>query len=291
MTARVCVACRHPLPRDVPCDQPGHEVVDLDPADELAGLARDILIEQTWGPRAEQVRRRQLIVRRRQRTTAAGLSAGGITSVLAIAAGAGPLFYVAGAVAGLVAATAAAIVQPHREDLRFPIAAAALPALPHFAAGTIVDAGDDLRSPASGLYAAGWAVQLTLARPGGPRVVFRDAATSGLEIELDGGERARVPFGPWRPGGALLALRELDEPDVNAYLRRIDASYRPQDPFAPFHHDAVHEELLHVGDRVELFGTWHAVPDPQAGDDPLYRDAPATVRVPIGWPTLRRLRA
>jgi hypothetical protein len=284
---RVCLVCRHAVPGDLPCDPPEHEVV------ALSDTGRARLVEAAWGDRRQQLALMRAGEVRNRRAAAAGVVTG-------VAAGAGiavflgpyrPLILAGGVLAGGIAAALTGAVHGRDQDARFPRAAAALPAPAPFARGVIVDAGDDLRSPASGLWCAAWAIELTLARPGGPRVVFRDAAAAGLEIHLDGGARARVPAGPWRPAGALVPLLDVDEHALLAHLRDVDPRHRDDDPVAPFQHDAVHESLLMVGERVELHGAWTPVPDDRRGAEPLYRDAPPTLLVPAGWPSLRRAPA
>lgn len=283
---RVCLTCRHVVPARQPCAIPEHDVVDLD--DE--GRAR--LVEAVWGDRGQQLALMRARSRRSQRAATAGVSTG-VAAGIGIAVLIGPyrpLILAGGVLAGAIAAGLAGVVRRADRDTRFPLAAAALPEPAPFARGVVVDADDDRRSPASGLWCAGWAIELTLARPGGLRVVLRDAATSALAIQLDGGARARVPAGPWRPAGGLVPLLDVDEPGVLAHLRGIDPRHREEDDLAPFQHDAVHESLLMVGDRVELHGSWEPVPgEPRAGD-PLYRDAPPSVLIPVGWPALRRAR-
>jgi hypothetical protein len=284
---RICLACRQALAPGVACDLAGHEAVALD-AD---GRAR--LIEAVWGDRAQQLAMMRARSRRSQRAATAGVSTG-VAAGIGIAVLIGPyrpLILAGGVLAGAIAGGLASTVSRRDGDMRVPYAAAALPEPPPFARGVIIDAGDDVRSPASGLWCAGWALELTLSRPDGPRVVLRDAATAALSIQLDGGARARVPAGPWRPAGGLVPLLDTDEPTVLAHVRTIDPQHRDDDMLAPFQHDAVHEALLMVGDRVELHGTWEPIPDDRRASDPLYRDAPPSVLIPTGWPSLRRTRA
>jgi hypothetical protein len=284
---RVCLVCRHALPAGAPCHDAAHEVVDV----ESAG--RDRLVEEVWGDRSDQLAMMRARGRRSQRAATAGISTG-IAAGIGVAVLIGPfrpLILAGGVLAGAIAAGLAGAIRGGASDLRFPRPAAELPEPPPFARGVVVDAADEARSPASGLWCAAWAIELTLARPGGARVVLRDAATAALSIELDGGARARVPAGPWRPAGGLVPLLDVDEHAIAAHVRGIDPRHADDDPLAPLQHDAVHEALLMVGDRVELHGAWEPIPDERRASDPLYRDAPPSVLVPLGWPSLRRARA
>jgi hypothetical protein len=283
---RLCLVCRHALAPGAECDLPGHQAVDVD------GDGRARLVETVWGDRAQQLAMMRARSRRSQRAATAGVSTG-VAAGIGIAVLIGPyrpLILAGGVLAGAIAGGLASAVTRRDGDMRLPFAAAALPEPAAFARGVIVDAGEDQRSPASGLWCAGWALELTLSRPGGPRVVLRDAATAALSIHLDGGARARVPAGPWRPAGGLVPLLDTDEPTVLAHVRTIDPHHQDEDMLAPFQHDAVHEALLMVGDRVELYGTWEPIPDDRRDADPLYRDAPPSVLIPSGWPSLRRAR-
>lgn len=282
-TARICLACRHLAP--VACDLPDHETVALD----AAGRAR--LVEAVFGDRDQRAAHLGERLRRHRRAAAAASSSG-------IAAGAAigllvapwkPVIVAGGVFVGGVVGVLAGVVRRGGPEAGFPRPAVDVPAPPPFARGTIVDAGDDLRSPASGVWCAAWSIALTIARPGGPRVVFRDARTTELAIALDGGARARVPAGPWRPAAPLVPLLDVDDLAIHAHLRAVDPAYAEHDESSPFHHDGADEALLQLGDRVELCGAWHPAPDDQARDA-LYRDPAATIYLPSGWPALRRAR-
>jgi hypothetical protein len=277
---RICLACRHPVGER--CELEGHEVVDLD------ARGRERLIGEVWGDRETRAE-----LRARSRAGRRALGAGG-TAGVATAAGlwvlvgaAPPLMIMGGLFAAASIGGFAGLVRRTHEDPRFPRAAVPRPASARFAVGTIVDAGEDERSPASGLWCAAWAIELSVSRRDGARTVFRDAWCAGLEILVDGGARARVAPGPWRPAGALVPLADWDDLAIEKHLRGVDPAYDVHDELAPFHHDAVAEMLLRVGDRVALCGAWTPAPDDR-GDESLYRDAPATALVADGWPALGR---
>lgn len=235
------------------------------------------------------MRQVRLHKRRSRVTAAAGVSSGTAAAIIsAIAVGPSqPLMVAVGAFVGSVAMGVSMIVQPRPDDETFPRAAAAPPPACPFARGKIVAAESDLQSPASGLWVAAWSIALTLTRRDGPRVVFRDAATTAITIELDDGTRARALAGPWRAAGELVPLLDVDDAAMTSHLREVDPAYEPHDALAPFRHDTVHELLLRVGDRVELCGGWEPVPD---GEQAMYRDvAPSTLR-PVAWPAMRRTR-
>jgi hypothetical protein len=287
VTAWLCLACRHPVPDGGGCDQPGHQAVRLDEA------GRPHLLTAVWGDPDLRRRHHGARTRRGRRAATAGVGSGVIAG-LAMGVTVGPsrpLILVTGLLVGAVAGGFAGMVRRGDDDAGVPHPAAALPEVPPFARGTVIDAGDDGRSPASGVWAAAWAIELTVMRPGGARVVFRNAWCAGLELALDDGARARVPAGPWRPSGGLVPLLDVDELGVLAHLRRIDPQHHDQDELTPFRHDAVHEALISVGDRVELGGAWHpTIDDRDRVVAPLYREAPPSVLVPAGWPVLRRTR-
>ncbi len=283
VASQLCLTCRQVVVAGA-CDPPDHQLITLDAA------GRERLDTAMRGSRAERLLLEHRRARRSQRI-------GGVGGVAALAASlvtvlsvpSRELALLVGGAIGLLGAGVTSLID--RRPQRRVVGAVDRPPAPPFARGTIVAArGDDLRSPASGLWCAGWALELSQGSSDAGATVLRDATTAGLDIRLDGGARARVPAGPWHPAGELVTLLDLDELALTAHLRVIDPRHRGDDPLEPLHHDVVHEALLHVGDRVELCGAWRPVPDDRADGDPsLYRDAPATVLIPSRWPTLRRV--
>lgn len=282
---RVCLQCRAAMPDDVACDRPGHEAVVLD----AGGRAR--LIDAVWGDHE----RRQRLIRARDRHRKAmavggaiGGTIAGVATVLALPSG---LLATGATLAGAtVGAAVADVIAGRAPDDAMPLVAADPGPAPSQGRATITSA-PDLSSPASDVWCAAWAIELWGTWRGRPRLMLRDAWTDGLELDLEGGGKARVPAGPWRPGGELVVLVDTDERALSEHLRAIDERHDPDHELDPFRHDGVREALLQVGDRVELCGAWR--PELQPGDahhDPLYREAPATVLVPDGWPVLRRIR-
>ncbi len=282
---RVCLQCRSAMPDDVACDLPGHDAVVLDDA------GRSRLIAAVWGDRE----RRQRLLRardRHRRTRATGGTIGGLVAGIAtVVIVPSRLLGVGAALAGAAIGSMLISVATGRgDDGAVPLPADEPPAVPPRARATIVSA-DEACSPASEIWCAAWAIELWGVWRGQPRLMLREAWTDGLELRLDGGGRARVPAGPWRPEGELVMLVDTAEGALTEHLRAIDPRHDPDDELDPLRHDSVRETLLQVGDRVELSGDWR--PELEQGarrDDPLYREAPATALVPEGWPVLRRLR-
>jgi hypothetical protein len=272
------------MPDDARCDQPGHEAVVLD------GDGRARLIDAVWGDRE----RRQRLVRARDRHRKAmatgGAIGGAIAGVASVLALPSRLFAAGATLAGAtIGAAVADVIAGRAPDDAMPLVAADPGPAPPRARATIASA-PDLTSPASDVWCAAWAIELWGMWRGKPRLMLRDAWTDGLDLALEGGGKARVPAGPWRPGGGLIVLVDTDERALSEHLRAIDARHDPDHELDPFRHDSVRESLLQVGDRVELCGAWRPEVIPgDARDEPLYRDAPATILVPDGWPVLRRI--
>lgn len=283
---RICLRCRAAMPEHARCDLPGHDTVVLD----AAGRAR--LVEAVWGDRARRDEVARARARHRRVRASGGLAGGMIAGVATVVVAPAQLLVwgtaLAGAAVGSVVADALARGGAGA-SAGVPLVAEAPPVGAPRGRARIVRA-PDLASPASDVWCAAWAIELWGTWRGEARLMLRDAWTDGLELELDGGGRARVPAGPWRPAGELVTLVDTDERALDEHLRAIDPDHQPEAELDPLHHDAVHEAVLQVGDHVELCGAWRPELAAPMGEDGLYRDAPPTVLVPDGWPVLRRLR-
>lgn len=276
----VCLQCRVALPPGGRCEDPAHVSITLP-------QQRAALVAHVWGDLNHQVEALRRVYRARVGTlqsTAIGIGAG---LGLGLAAGLGSL-------ATLAVATGASMalsrLTEHRARSSAPVhprgAEPVPPALP-FARGRIRAAPGTV-SPASRGECAAWALELRYEAAFGSRVMLRAAATGGLDIELESGARARIAAGPIRTLHGLPQLPDYSVAELEAYLRSVDPGRSIMGelcPAIPF--NVIGEDLLQVGDRVELYQSFE--PAVFGGGAALYREAPATILVPRGVPTLRRL--
>lgn len=119
------------------------------------------------------------------------------------------------------------------------------------------------------------------------KVTLRDAATIGFDIELDSGERARIPAGLIALDTRAASPVNPTPQDVEEYLAGIDET-RTRDASddcdtAPF--TEIRQVLIETGARVVVRGQLEPRPDVEAapGD---YREQAPTVLVPVGVPRL-----
>lgn len=277
----MCLACRTAFVGGGRCEGDAHTTVNL-------AHERPALIEAVWGDfrhQIEAVRRVYTARARAFQSTAAGLGLGVIAGV---ALGAGSLAMVGAITGGAVAFSAIASQRARRSPPTHPRGAEPLPPLTSFARGRIRSA-EGLASPASGLSCAAWALELRYDAIFGSRVMLRAGLTAGMEISLDNGERARIPAGALRLVQSLPQLADHDVAELEDWLREIDPARTIAGelcPAIPF--NVIGEDALQVGDRVELFQAYE--PAVIAGASAaLYREAPATILMPRGIATLRRL--
>lgn len=280
MTTTVCLECRTAFTSGGRCEGVAHITVSL--AQERAAL-----IEAVWGDfrhQVEAVRRVYAARARAFQSTAAGVGIGVVAGVML---GAGPLSLVAAMTGGAVMITSLASRRARRTPPLHPRGAEALPPLIPFAKGRIRSA-EGLASPASGLACAAWAIELRYDAIFGSRVMLRAGETAGMEISLENGERVRIPAGSVRVVQPLPQLADHDVAELEDWLREVDpgrALAGELCPAIPF--NVIGEDALQVGDRVELFQQYE--PQALASGGGLYRDSPATILVPRGVATLRRL--
>lgn len=281
MSATVCLDCRTAFLDGERCDGDAHVTIDL-------ARERPRLVEAVWGDFRQQVEavRRVYVTRARSfQSTAAGLGAG---IALGAVLGLGPLALVGTTTLGAVVFSSLVGRRARKSPPTHPRGAAELPSLTRFARGRIRSA-EGLAAPASRLECAAWALELRYDAVFGSRVMLRSGYTAGMEISLDNGERVRVPAGAIRLVQPLAQLADHDVAELEDWLREVDPARTIAGelcPAIPF--NVIGEELLQVGDKVELFQSYS--PSVIAGASAaLYREAPATILVPRGIATMRRL--
>lgn len=281
MSASVCLECRTAFIGGGRCEGDAHTTINLT-------HDRPALIQAVWGDfrhQIEAVRRVYTARVRAFQSTAAGL---GLGIVAGVAFGAGPLAMLGAITGGAVALSALGGRVARRSPPTHPRGARPLPPLTSFARGRIRSA-EGLISPASGLECAAWALELRYDASFGSRVMLRAGQTAGMEISLDNGERARIPAGALRLVQTLPQLADHDVAELEGWLREIDPARTIAGelcPAIPF--NVIGEDVLQVGDRVELFQAYEPAVI-AGGTAALYREAPATILMPRGIATLRRL--
>jgi len=286
----ICLACRAVYPAGWVCDAGGlHEVVSL-----VTPAGRKALVEAVWGD--EDVRRHGLReverhTRRQFQLAAVGLvtGAGGVMLALPGASAVALLGGLAGAAVGHLGGYLAA----RRATPIYPRGATA-PAATAPAARGRLRASASVDSPASATPCAAWAIELRFEGVWGERVMLRAGGTGGFDVALDSGERARVEAGPIRIAGGMSQLGDVETAELDRYLRELDPGAGRTEPFPPIPYNVVAEQTVMAGDRVELLGELEpsivgGAGGAGPGAGPLYRDAPATVLIPRGLPTLRML--
>lgn len=281
MTRGLCLQCRTAFPAGHRCDGAGHVTIDL-------ATDRETLVSHVWGELPERVEALRRVYRVRVNTAqavAAGLGVGLVAS-LTLGLGFLPTFAL---ISGASVTLARYSDRRARRDAPVhPRGAEPLPTVEAFGRGRIFVAKGD-SAPVSGGQGAAWALELRYEGGLGSRVMLRAGATAGLGIELESGEQVRLEAGPLRVVGTLRQVGDHDVAELEAYLRQVDPGRSLAGelcPAIPF--NVIGETLLQVGDRVELYGIFE--PAVLAGSAALYREAPATILVPRGVPTLRPLR-
>jgi hypothetical protein len=291
----ICVDCRTALFSGEGCDVDGdHAVVSL-----RDDGGREALLCATWGP--AEVRLGQ--ARRASRVENLGMTIGvsGFAAGLVLAWVVSPAI---GILTGLGSLAAMGMASYRPGDETYPVGA-------RLALGDGGKRGPRggvrgepaLLSPVAGLECVGYAVELRLLSRGEERVMYRDAVTCGFEIELDDGERARVPPGRVRLLGPLRQVVDFDNPGIERYLRGTEARGQAPPPWMsgdtsvpgeripslldPLRYDVVAEATISPGDRVELASPFE--PEVSGHEETGYRDPAPTVLTPRGVPVLRLL--
>lgn len=281
MTRSVCLQCRMALPAGHRCDGAGHVTIDL-------STDREALVRHVWGELPERVEALRKVYRVRVGTAQAVAAGMGLGLFASFALGLGllPTFAL---ISGASMTLARYSDRRARQDAPVhPRGAEPLPMVGVFARGRIFAAKGGA-APASGGRSAAWALELRYEDTFGARVMLRAGATAGLGVELESGEQVRLEAGPLRVLGTLRQVDDHDVAELEAYLRQVDPCRSLAGelcPAIPF--NVIGETLLQVGDRIELYGTFE--PAVLAGSAALYREAPATILVPHGVPTLRQVR-
>jgi hypothetical protein len=111
--------------------------------------------------------------------------------------------------------------------------------------------------------------------------MLRDAVTLGFEVELDSGDRVRVP-----PGACVIEMpdRYVSTAGLDRYRLELDPQRVRVDDLEPFPCDRVAHVTLEAGQRVEVVCELDRV---APGDGGMYRRAPRSVLAPRGIVRLR----
>lgn len=290
--AGFCLHCRTALMAGESCDQDGeHTALALDDV-----YSREALIAAVWGP--VHVRREQLVASYRAQQSLAGLTvAGAAAGVLA-----STLFLpFVGATAALLSGVASGGVfftlgkrALRREQHAYPVGAEPLQLAAGLRRGRRGRVTGELAlvAPASATECVAYAMELHYEDHWGDRVMYRDAVTAAMRVELDGGGVARIPAGRIRLAGAMHQEIDVD----NVLLERHLAAFDPQRPpesapesvFDPLRYNVVYEQIIVPGDRVELASAFEPMVNAAAGPTH-YRESAPSVLVPRGVPVVRRL--
>lgn len=290
----LCLDCRTALAfTSDPCPAGrSHRVRSL-----VAPAGRDALLTEVWGPLP--IRRRIAAATRVGAVSGAGSAlvdgCGGLAQC-AIVDGEALLVGLALAVAvaaavfvvWLIASLARVLFRAWRRWPPHPRGARSAPASlgPRTGRfGRIVSA--ERPDPLGARRCVGFAVELIHRR--GPfarrRAMLRDAVSAGFDVELDSGERVRIP-----PGPLLVDARSFEPvhpgPDrLGDYLASLDPQRDSSDDLDPFPHGEIRQALLRTGQRVEVRGRLIPTADPSAAPS-TYRDPAGVLLVPEGAPRL-----
>jgi hypothetical protein len=144
----------------------------------------------------------------------------------------------------------------------------------------------ELVSPAGSHECLAYCLELRLLEGRRETVMYRDAVTSGFEAVLGTGETARIPPGRVHLVGDGPEILDVDNLELDAFLRGVDPHKEALDPFDPLHFHVVREEVLFAGDQVDLMS--ELTPVLEGSREVSYRDRPRTYLAPVGVPALRR---
>lgn len=114
-----------------------------------------------------------------------------------------------------------------------------------------------------------------------PQVMLRDGATLGFEVELDSGERVRIPA-----GACIIDVpdRDVGTDRLDRYRLELDPQRIRMDDLEPFPCDRIAHVTLRAGQRIEVVSELQPV---GPGDGGTYRRAPRSVLAPRGIARLR----
>lgn len=276
----ICLDCRTTLAANMECPAGHRRVTSLgDPA------GRSKLLDEVWGPVASRRRLREAT-----RAAAvggpsaslldsctgcdAGLAGDGVGSALLVLL----VAFIAIVVVWYVAKLIVEIVRRYRDRPRPNGAGHGGPTFGRaFACGTVVAVDQPaVVDPITSRPAVAYGVEL---RARGRGVMLRDGASVGFTVELETGERVRVPAGVC----VVDASRGESTVVAETYLGAVDR-FRGSADVEPFPGADGRVVVIAAGDRVEIHG--RLVPTP-TGDERGYRDGAAIVLVPDGLAHLR----
>lgn len=272
----ICIGCRQLLGRDGGCPA-GHPQTTALTRSE----SRDKLVSEVWGP----PNYRRMV----KDAAKAGATGSGLGSVIGSSCDLGDIdgefaivLLVVFAVVGVVWFAAKLIgylVRRRQHQLRAN--GAAMKLLPAgFSTGRVgrIVSGVMEPSPIDNRDAVAYAIELTQRG----RTMLYDGATVGFEVLLDDNTRVVIPAGTCR-----IDLVDAPKLESEAFLALVDPLRKPDEDFDPFLHDRCVGRTLVIGDKVEVLG--QLIADAVGGGGG-YREAPATVLVPVGVPALRVVR-
>lgn len=131
-----------------------------------------------------------------------------------------------------------------------------------------------LLSPAGGHECLAYSLELRLIWRGQELLMYRDAVTSGLLVEVPSGEELRIPSGRVRFTSVAPEIVDVDNLELEAYLDIVDPLRNRISGGSPIRFNIVREEVLFAGDTVDVAGDFY--PRANSSDFPSYREAPST---------------
>lgn len=284
----ICLHCRTALFADESCDaSPDHLVARMD---EIYG--RECLVAAVWGPprvRLEQLHAKRRINRALGGFAAFGAVAGMLASTVVFPVISASTALLSGALSGGVFWTFGKRAIDGAE-LSYPIGAESLPAPVAGYRGQcgVLKGSAHLQSPASSSTCVAYALELHFDDEHGPRVMYRDAVCTELELKLGDEQVVRIPAGRIRFFGPKKQEIDLDNVHLDAYVSAFDPKRLPAYAFDPLRYNVVYEQLLFDGDHVELCNKLRPTIDRQA--PPLhYRESMPSFLAPDGIPRIRPL--
>lgn len=172
---------------------------------------------------------------------------------------------------------------------------AAMPSWPSVGIGRIVGARE-IVAPGTTTRCAAWLIELRYEGDWGSRTTLRAGATAGFDVELDSGERVRVPAGAVWLAGRLAQFDGYNAVATATPLIRFIDPHGAQSPWPLFSFNIIAEQVVYAGDRVEVLGEVEPRPiaaDPvpasgtaAPGGDHVFRDAPPTMLFHRSLPVL-----
>jgi hypothetical protein len=285
--AGFCLQCRTALMSGEACDQGGeHTALTLDDV-----YSREALIAAVWGP--VRVRREQLVATYRAQqslasVTVVGAAAGMLASTLFLPFVGATAAVLSGVASGSVFWALGKRALRKNEHV-YPVGAEPLQFASALRRGRRGQVAGELAlvSPASATECLAYAVELHYEGHWGDRVMYRDAVTAAMTVELEGGGRARVPAGRIRLVGVMHQEIDVDNVMLERHLLGFDPQRSPDSAFDPLRYNVVYEQVIVPGDRVELVSEFQPTINLEA-EPTHYRESAPSVLVPRGVPVVRR---